>query len=339
MEIAEQTAVSDDSSKRPDRVLGNLSVQYWSIDRLIPYARNARTHSEEQVAQVAASIVEFGWTNPILVAASGVMLAGHARLSAARRLAMTEVPVIVLDHLSETQRRALVLADNQLALNAGWDDAMLRVELEALGEAGFDLELVGFSEDELAEILREPEQTFEGLTDEDAVPEEQEKVVTVANDVWLMGDHRLLCGDAASLDAIHTVLAGGLADMAFTDPPYNVDYEGKTARKLKIDNDTLGDGFYDFLRTACTNLLSVTKGAVYVCMSSSELHTLYRAFTDAGGHWSLFGQKIISHWAAQTISGSSNPSCTAGARERSTSGVVIATRVMCGSSSGRSQIW
>ena len=268
--------------------LSRLRVQIWPIDRLLPYIRNARTHTDAQVAQVAASITEFGWTNPLLVAADGTIIAGHARLAAARKLRMTEVPVIVLDHLTDAQRRALVLADNRLALDAGWDEEMLRVELASLQEDGFDLDVVGFSDEELENLLRDPEESNAGLTDEDAVPDEPERAITVAGDLWMLGDHKLLCGDATSMDAIQTVLAGGLADMAFTDPPYSVSYTGKTARKLTIKNDDLGAGFYDFLREACTNMLAVTKGAIYICMSSSELHTLFRAFTDAGGHWSTF---------------------------------------------------
>ncbi len=287
MKIARDTAGAAGSSKS-ELVLRDLTVQRWPIDKLIPYARNARTHSDAQVAQVAASIIEFGWTNPILVGGDGVIIAGHARLAAARKLGMTEAPVIVLDHLTPTQRRALVLADNRLALNAGWDEEMLHVELESLEEEGFDLDLAGFTGEEIEELLRDPEETFEGLTDDDAIPEEPKRAVTMAGDVWLMGDHRLLCGDATSMEAMQTVLAGALADMVFTDPPYNVDYEGKTARKLKIGNDTLGGKFYEFLREACANLLAVTKGAVYICMSSSELHTLHQAFTDAGGYWSTF---------------------------------------------------
>ena len=268
--------------------LSRLRVQIWTIDRLLPYIRNARTHTDAQVAQVAASIREFGWTNPLLVAADGVIIAGHARLAAARKLRMTEVPVIVLDHLTDAQRRALVLADNRLALDAGWDEEMLRVELASLQEDGFDLEVVGFTDEELQNLLRDPEESNVGLTDEDAVPDEPERAITVAGDLWILDDHKLLCGDATSMDAIQTVLAGGLADMVFTDPPYSVSYTGKTARKLTIQNDNLGAGFYDFLREACTNVLAVTKGAIYICMSSSELHTLFRAFTDAGGHWSTF---------------------------------------------------
>ncbi len=271
---------------KPVERLRNLLVQFWPIDKLIPYARNARTHTEEQVAQVAASIAEFGWTNPILVGADGIIIAGHARLAAARKLKMTEVPVIVLDHLTETQRRALVLADNRLALSAGWDEEMLRVELESLKEDEFDLDLVGFTEDEIEEILAGPEQTKTGLTDEDAVPDEQERAVTVAGDVWALGQHRLLCGDATVLTDVEKVLAGDLADMCFTDPPYNIDYEGRTKDKLKIQNDSLGTKFYGFLKDASANILAVCKGAVYICMSSSEMHTLRQAFLEAGGHWS-----------------------------------------------------
>jgi len=279
----------------------NLQVVTWPVEKLIPYARNARTHTDDQVAQIAASIAEFGWTNPILAGADGIVIAGHARLLAARKLGMTEVPVIVLDHLNEAQRRALVLADNRLALNAGWDEEMLRVELEALQEDGFDIDIVGFSDEEIEELLREPEPVAEGQTDEDAAPELPESAVTVPGDVWVLGDHRLLCGDATQMEAIERVLAGGLADMVFTDPPYNVNYGATMKDKLrskhrKIANDNLGDGFEQFLRDACTNLIAVTKGAIYVCMSSSELHTLYRAFTEAGGHWSTF---VI--WAKNTF--------------------------------------
>jgi len=279
----------------------DLQLVTWPVERLIPYARNARTHSDEQVAQIAASIAEFGWTNPILAGSDGIIIAGHARLLAARKLGMTEVPVIVLDHLTETQRRALVLADNRLALNAGWDEEMLRIELESIRDDGFDLDLTGFSDDELEDLLREPEEVIAGNTDEDAAPEAPETAVTVPGDVWLLGDHRLLCGDATQIEAVEKVLAGGLADMVFTDPPYNVNYGATMKDKLrgkrrKIANDDLGEGFEQFLRDACVNMLAVTKGAVYISMSSSELHTLHKAFAAAGGHWSTF---VI--WAKNTF--------------------------------------
>jgi DNA modification methylase len=301
MQIAQDTTASQENSMMPERVLRDLVVERRQIDRLIPYIRNARTHTEEQVAQVAASIVEFGWTNPILVGANGVVIAGHARLLAARKLGMTEVPIMVLDHLTETQRRALILADNRLAMNAGWDEEMLHVELESLQEDGFDLDVVGFSDEEIEDLLHDPEQVVEGSTDEDAVPETPETAVTVPGDVWVLGEHRLLCGDSTQMEAVEKVLAGGLADMVFTDPPYNVNYGATMKDKLrgkkrKIANDNLGAGFEQFLRDACVNMLAVTKGAIYICMSSSELHTIQKAFREAGGHWSTF---VI--WAKNTF--------------------------------------
>ena len=282
--------------------LHDLHVQKWPVDRLLPYVRNARTHSDEQVTQIAASIAEFGWTSPILTSSDGIIIAGHARLLAARKLGMTEVPVIVLDHLTEAQRRALVIADNRLALNAGWDEEMLRVELEALREDDFNLDLLGFADDEIEALLAEPDEAVAGNTDDDAVPETPETAVTVPGDVWILGGHRLLCGDATQLEAVEKVLAGGLADMLWTDPPYNVNYGATMKDKLrgkahrKIANDNLGDGFEQFLRDACVNMLAVTKGANYICMSSSELHTLQKAFREAGGHWSTF---VI--WAKNTF--------------------------------------
>jgi DNA modification methylase len=263
------------------------------VSALIPYQKNARTHTEEQIAQIAASIQEFGWTNPILVDAHNVIIAGHARLLAAKQLRMTDVPVIVLGHLTEAQRRALVIADNQLALNAGWDDELLRVELRALAAEDFDLDLIGFCETELADLLAN-EGDYAGHTDEDAVPEAPEVAISIPGDLWILGDHRIYCGDATQMESIEKVMGGGLADMVFCDPPYGVAY-GSSAptrrerEKRRITNDDLGDAeFGEFLRKASTNLLSVTKGAVYICMSSSELHTLQKAFAAAGGHWSTF---------------------------------------------------
>jgi DNA modification methylase len=273
--------------------MNELQVRLCPIEQLVPYQNNARTHSEEQIAQIAASIKEFGWTNPILVGPDYVVIAGHARLAAAKKLGFTEVPVIVLGHLTEAQRLALVIADNQLALNAGWDEDLLRVELRALQAEDFDLDLVGFGESELAELLAN-DGDFAGHTDEDAVPEPPEVAVSVPGDLWILGSHRILCGDATQLDAIQKVMDGGLADMVFCDPPYGVAY-GSSAptrrerEKKRIKNDDLQDAaFGEFLCKASMNLLSVTKGAVYICMSSSELHTLQKAFAAAGGHWSTF---------------------------------------------------
>ena len=281
--------------------LSHLKIQFWPIGDLIPYEHNSRTHSPEQIAQVVKSIREFGWTCPILVGEDRVIIAGHARLVAARELKMTEVPVIALPHLNEAQRRALVIADNRIAGNAGWDEAMLRDEIQGLQVEDFDLEVLGFSQDELDALLEDPEEAAAGHTDEDAAPEVPETAVTVPGDVWVLGEHRLLCGDSTQIESVEKVLAGGLADMVFCDPPYNVNYGATMKDKLrgkdrKIANDNLGNDFEKFLYDACVNILVVAKGAVYICMSSSELHTLEKAFREAGGHWSTF---VI--WAKNTF--------------------------------------
>src|SRR6266852_8336501 len=186
---ARAVASTSDASSR----FRELAVQIWTIDKLIPYARNARTHTDEQVAQVAASIVEFGWTNPILVGADCVVIAGHARLAAARKLGMSEVPVIVLDHLSETQRRALIIADNRLAELAGWDEELLRSELQELEKLDFDLETLGFSDEELRAMHEDGEKPQVDVPDE--VPDPPAEPVTRPGDLWLIGNHRLICGD------------------------------------------------------------------------------------------------------------------------------------------------
>ena len=265
------------------------------------YARNARTHSEEQVAQIAGSIAEFGFVNPILVGEDEVIIAGHGRLLAAQKLGMADVPVIRLDHLSETQRRALVIADNKIAENAAWDGDMLRLELEELRAEDFDLDITGFDLDEIDRLLQGSDSETAGLTDDDEVPEAPEDAITKPGDLWVLGEHRLLCGDATVLADVEKVLDGGLADLCFTDPPYNVDYGNKAKDKMsgtdrRILNDNLGDGFETFLYDTCVNILTVTKGGVYMCMSSSELHTLQAAFKAAGGHWSTF---VI--WAKNTF--------------------------------------
>jgi ParB-like chromosome segregation protein Spo0J len=248
----------------------DLVVSAVPVTELVPYAENARTHSPSQVAQIAASIAEFGFVNPVLVDAEGVLIAGHGRVMAARQLGLTSVPVLRLGHLSPAQARALRLADNQIALNSGWDEALLAAEIARIrDEAIVDLDVLGFSGMELDRL---PAAVDAGI-DEDAddAPEPPAVPVTRAGDLWRCGDHRLLCGDATKLADMQRALgANRLADMAFTDPPCNVAYQGGTAAKMTIANDALGSGFLDFLRPALANLLSVTKGACYVCMSSSE---------------------------------------------------------------------
>ncbi len=277
-------------------------IEHWPIDKLLPYVRNARQHSDEQIAQIAASIAEFGFVNPILTGADGVLVAGHGRLAAARKLGLPTVPVVVLDHLTPTQRRALVLADNRLAELATWDDALLRIELEALQDDGFDLDLTGFDADALAELLADEEPQIEGRTEDDAIPEMPEEPVSKPGDVWRLGPHRLVCGDATTAEAYARLFPDGeRADMVFTDPPYNVNYANSAKDKLRgkhrpILNDALGEGFYDFLFDALALIMAHTRGAIYVAMSSSELDTLQAAFRAAGGHWSTF---II--WAKNTF--------------------------------------
>lgn len=276
-------------------------IEQWPTAKLIPYARNARTHSEDQVAQIAASIAEFGFTNPILAGSDGVIVAGHGRLAAAQKLGLELVPVVVLDHLTPTQRRALVIADNRIAENAGWDEEMLRIELQILQDDGIDLDLTGFDADALANLLAGDEPDNEGQTDEDAVPEVTETPISRPGDVWIMGQHRLLCGDATVTESYDRLMQGGAADMVFTDPPYNVNYANSAKDKMRgkdraILNDNLGEGFYDFLVAALTPTVAHCRGAIYVAMSSSELDTLQSAFRAAGGHWSTF---II--WAKNTF--------------------------------------
>ncbi len=276
-------------------------IEQWPAARLVPYARNSRTHSDAQVAQIAASIAEFGFTNPILAGSDGVIVAGHGRLAAAQRLGLEQVPVVVLDHLTPIQRRALVIADNRIAENAAWDDEMLRVELQSLQEDGFDLDITGFDADALAEILLGEESSTEGQTDDDEVPELTETPVSKLGDIWIMGKHRLLCGDATDPTSYKRLMGESVANMIVTDPPYNVDYANSAKDKMRgkdrpILNDNLGDGFYDFLLSALKPMLAHCSGAAYIAMSSSELDTLQKAFRAAGGKWSTF---II--WAKNTF--------------------------------------
>ena len=196
-------------------------IELWPIDRLVPYARNPRTHSEEQVVQIAASIAEFGFTSPLLVDSKAGIIAGHGRLLAARKLGLAEVPVIVLDHLSETQKRAYVLADNKLAINAGWDEELLGAELAALEKEGFDLGLTGFSDAELEALLTEERKPGEGSDEPDEeIPETPAVAVTQPGDLWLIGSHRLLCGDCRDRESVLRLFEGVKANVVVTSPPY-----------------------------------------------------------------------------------------------------------------------
>lgn len=271
-------------------------IALWPVDKLQPYAKNARTHSDEQVEQIAASMREFGFTNPILVDSADGIIAGHGRLLAAKRLGLEQVPVIVLDHLTDAQRRAYILADNKLALNAGWDDAMLSEELKDLNSEGFDLSLIGFNADELDVLLAGDEEQSEPLTDPDEVPAIPDEPVTKLGDVWILGKHRLMCGSSTNLDNVDHLLVGKKADMVFTDPPYLMNFTGAINHEGKksasggahavIANDNLSeeDGA-QFLKDVATTISQYCDGAWYVCFYRLGIDRLMNAMTDVGLKW------------------------------------------------------
>ena len=261
-----------------------MQITEVKVEALIPYAKNSRTHDDAQVAQIAASIKEFGWTNPILVDGEKGIIAGHGRLMAARKLGMTQVPVIELKGMTEAQKKAYVIADNKLAMNAGWDNDFLTLELKDLEAEGFDLALTGFDDKELDALLNVIEGT-EGLTDEDDVPAVPEEPKTKLGDIYILGNHRLMCGDSCSVTDMEKLVNGRQVDMWLTDPPYNVAYEGKTKDALTIKNDSMNDeGFRQFLRDAYVTADTVMKaGAVfYIWHADSEGYNFRGAANDAG---------------------------------------------------------
>jgi site-specific DNA-methyltransferase (adenine-specific) len=259
-----------------------MQIKEVAVDKLIPYAKNSRTHSPEQVGQIAASIKEFGFRNPILVDGVGI-IAGHGRLMAAQKLGLDKVPTIDCSDMTESQKKAYIIADNKLALNAGWDTAMLSIEMKDLEDEGFDLALLGFDDKELNALL-EPEVT-EGLTDEDAVPDVPEEPKTKLGDIYILGNHRLMCGDSCSITDMEKLVNSRQVDMWLTDPPYNVAYEGKTKDALTIQNDSMdNEGFRQFLRDAYVTADTVMKaGAVfYIWHADSEGYNFRGAAHDAG---------------------------------------------------------
>jgi DNA modification methylase len=251
-----------------------MQIKEVEVTALIPYAKNSRTHDDAQVAQIAASIKEFGWTNPILIDGDKGIIAGHGRLMAARKLKMDKVPVIELSGMTDAQKKAYVIADNRLALNAGWDNAMLTIELQDLEDDGFDLSLMGFDKDELDALLNPIEET-DGLTDEDAVPDAPDEPKTKLGDIYILGNHRLMCGDSTSIDAVEKLLESQKADLLFTDPPYGVSYEGGHNKKKRqgiiadtLQGEDLTDLFYESLSTAITWLKD--GAALYVWYASGK---------------------------------------------------------------------
>ncbi len=275
-------------------------IEILKTDSLIPYARNSRTHSEAQVAQIAGSIREFGFTNPVLIDAENGIIAGHGRIMAAQKLGLAEVPCIRLDHLTETQRKAYVIADNKLALNSGWDETMLALELAELQDDNFDLSLTGFDESELADLLAE---TIEGETDPDEVPEPPVNPVTVLGDVWVMGKHRLLCGDSTNIDAVEKLMAGKKADICFTSPPYNagsmnIGGNETTGKKYNSfdDNKTETD-YFDFI---VANLNCIFTFANEVLYNIGIVENNKRVIIDVMSHYRDRFKDII-YWKKSTV--------------------------------------
>jgi len=262
-------------------------IQMVATGDLVPYAGNARTHDDNQIAKIAASIAEFGFNNPILVDTShGTIIAGHGRLAAANLLGLKEVPVIKLDHLNDKQRRAYILADNKLAEMSDWDEEMLQAEIEDLNNDGFDIELTGFEKSDFAVIFPDdviaPGDGDGTSQDPDAVPPEPEKYVTETGDIWNMDGHRLMCGDATSQENIDTLMAGELADLVITDPPYNVNYSGAAGRIM--NDDMCSEDFLNFLTDSYVNMFQAMKdgASIYVAHSETEGYIFRRAFLDAG---------------------------------------------------------
>lgn len=245
-----------------------LKIQYKTIKDLIPYARNSRTHSDAQVAQIAASIKEFGWTNPVLLDGENGIIAGHGRVLAAQKLGQKEVPTIELSHLSDSQKRAYIIADNKLSLNAGWDNDMLFTEFTELRDAGYDLGLTGFLNEEIAALT--PEVINEGLVDEDETPEPPVEPKTKPGDIYQLGNHRLMCGDSTSIDAVDKLMAGQKADMVFTDPPYGMSYDGGRGKKqfgMIKNDDAQGENLILLVRDALSTAKTSSKegASAYVC--------------------------------------------------------------------------
>lgn len=236
--------------------LPTLAIEHVAIEKLIPYANNTRTHSDAQVAELAASIKEFGFTNPVLIGNDGDIIAGHGRTLAARVLEMKSVPCIRLGYLTDIQKRAYRIADNKLALNAGWDEDLLRLELEQLSLDGFEVGLTGFDNEEWSKLFN----NASGDIIEDDVPDVSDASRCKPGEVWLLGRHRLMCGDSTKADDVAALMDGKQADMWLTDPPYNVGYVGKTKKKMKIENDLMSTADYrQFLVSAFTHAFNACK--------------------------------------------------------------------------------
>ena len=255
-------------------------LQLVPIDKLIPYINNARTHSPEQIAKLRASLREFGFINPVIIDKDYTIIAGHGRCAAAKEEGLTEIPCVLADHLTEAQKKAYIIADNRMAMDAGWDENLLRVEIEALEAEDFDPLLTGFDEDELSKLFDDDNDTKDDYFDVDA--ELEQPAFTKPGDVWTLGRHRLVCGDSTNSETFAVLMDGKKANLVITDPPYNVNYEG-SAGKIKNDN-MANDAFYNFLFEAFKNTEAVmdADASIYVFHADTEGLNFRRAFDDAG---------------------------------------------------------
>ena len=255
-------------------------LQLVPIDKLIPYINNARTHSPDQIAKLRASLREFGFINPVIIDKDYTIIAGHGRCAAAKEEGLTEIPCVLADHLTEAQKKAYIIADNRMAMDAGWDEDLLRVEIEALEAEDFDPLLTGFDEDELSKLFDDGNDTEDD--DFDVEAELEQPAFTKPGDVWTLGRHRLVCGDSTNPETFTILMEGKKANLVITDPPYNVNYEG-SAGKIKNDN-MANDAFYNFLFEAFKNTEAVmdADASIYVFHADTEGLNFRRAFADAG---------------------------------------------------------
>jgi DNA modification methylase len=267
-----------------------LQIQYKSPDELVEYARNPRKNNDV-VDKMVAAIREFGFRIPIVAKSDGTVVDGHLRLKAARQLGLQEIPVVFADDLSEAQVKAFRLLANKSANWASWDEDLLKIELEELHDMDFDLELTGFDLDEIYKDFLKTNQNEEEIPEID----EQKELISKPGDLWILGDHRVFCGDSTDPKSYETLLGKEVADLTVTDPPYNVDYANDS--KEKILNNNLGDKFNKFLEKICKNILDYTNGAIYIFMAISEIGNLKREFERAGGHWSTFIIWVKNHFA------------------------------------------
>ena len=255
-------------------------MQLVSIEKLVPYVNNARTHSPEQINKLRSSLREFGFINPVIIDRDFGVIAGHGRILAAKEEGIAEVPCVFADHLTEAQKKAYIIADNRMAMDAGWDEELLRVEIEALQAEAFNLSLTGFDDKELSDLFKDDADVQEDDFDVDA--ELEKPTFSKTGDVWTLGRHRLVCGDSTKADTFEVLMNGRKANLVVTDPPYNVNYEG-TAGKIK--NDNLADEkFYQFLFDAFSNIEKVMAddASIYVFHADTEGLNFRKAFSDAG---------------------------------------------------------